>query len=79
LRNFCIIGPFLSDFIWPGVEDIVKEISSENSTPLPLGQEMACENRFPLVLPECRESALRATRAMVGGAAQGRGRPSDDG
>ncbi len=29
-----------------------------------------------LFLPGCRESALRASRAMGGGAAHGRGRPS---
>ena len=27
---------------------------------------MVCENGFPLFLPGCRESALRASRAMVG-------------
>ena len=33
--------------------------------------------RTALFLPGFRESALRASRAMVGGAAYGRGRPSD--
>ena len=37
------------------------------------------EESFPLFLPGFRESALRASRATVGGAAYGRGRPSDGG
>jgi hypothetical protein len=36
-------------------------------------------NGYPLFLAGYRESALRASRAMVRGAAQGRGRPSDGG
>jgi hypothetical protein len=36
------------------------------------------QSQRSLFLPGFRESALRASRAMVGGAARGRGRPSDD-
>ena len=37
------------------------------------------DKEHPRILQGCRESALRASRAMGRGAAQGRGRPSDDG
>jgi hypothetical protein len=36
------------------------------------------EGQLSRFLPGFRESALRASRAVPGGAAQGRGRPSDD-
>jgi hypothetical protein len=38
---------------------------------------MQTKTAFTLFLLGCRESALRASRAMVRGAAPGRGRPSD--